>query len=119
MSFLRASPREVNGMLRAVAERERRAFYIPAAMICATLCNLQRDPEKHPEPYTVGYFLGDENEEEISDREFIDKVLAGDSFEFDPDQVAAFRRQFEGAFKNVKAEVTIHGPRGKEERTLR
>lgn len=114
LTFLRTSPREIDGILEQIGERERRMF-VPAALICATVCNVNRDPDKRPEPFTVADFLPDEeSEQEISDREFMEKVLRGDSFEIDPEDARAFRKQMEETFKNVGPAVTMDGPKGKE-----
>lgn len=114
--FLRTSPREMAGLLEQLGARERRQFG-PAALICATLCNLYRDSGS--EPYTMSNFLpGSASEEEMEHQEFVEKVLRGETFEVDPEAAAHFRRQMEAAFANIKPGVTTEGPRGREEREV-
>lgn len=114
LTFLRTSPREIDGILEQIAVRERRMF-VPAALICATICNVNRDPDSRPEPFTVADFLpGEESEEEISDKEFMEKVMRGESFEVDPEAALNFRKQMEAAFRNIGPAVTTTGPKGKE-----
>lgn len=68
------------------------------------LANIHRDEEKRPEPYAAADFLPGAATEEDEMREFAERVMRGDKFEVDPDQVAAFRREMVTSFKNVSTQ---------------
>jgi hypothetical protein len=88
----------------------------PAAVICALLANIHRDPDKRSEPFTALDFLPGAPTQEDDMRAFAEAVMRGDKFEVDPDAVAAFRLSMVTTFKNVRAgEVTNVGPTGKPE----
>jgi hypothetical protein len=59
-----------------------------------------------------------ESSQEISDHEFIDRIQAGETFETPPEQIAAFRSNFEVEFSGVEStngQVSIVGPSGRPE----
>ncbi len=93
-------------------------------MICAVVANAYRDPDKKPEPFTVADFMPGARTEEDEMREFVERVQRGDTFEVDPAEAAAFRRQMTMTFRNVRAAgepdppaeaptVTTIGPAGR------
>lgn len=58
--FWSLTPAEVDGIIFEALDEWRarqRADAFNAAMICSVLCNINRDPKKHPEPYTPDDFL--------------------------------------------------------------
>ena len=95
------SPRELGLLFNADAEIARDAL-LPAALICAVMANIHRDPDR-TEPYTPAYFLPGAQSKEDEMREFADRVLSGEQFESDPEGVATFRRQLEAAFGNLRS----------------
>ena len=79
--FWNLTPSEVETILMEAMDewraKERGAAY-HAAMICATLCNLQRDEKKKPQPYLPDDFLPSYEmaEEELTPQEFFEKAHA-------------------------------------------
>lgn len=68
---MRISPRELDGLFRREARRREldiRLRLLPAARIEATLCNIHRDRDEHPEPFTALDFLP-VTEEEIREQQ--------------------------------------------------
>lgn len=91
------APCEVDLFLREEMEQHKERLYA-AALICSTLANINRDEERHPEPYTPQHFMPGAKTEEDEMREFVEAVQRGDTFEVDPDEVEAFKRQMEATF---------------------
>jgi hypothetical protein len=82
-------------------DRER---FAPAALVCAVLANINRDPDKRSEPFTTADFLPGAKTEEDEMREFAEAVARGETFEADPEESAAFRRQMQASFGNLADE---------------
>lgn len=72
---------------------------MPAAMLASVMANVNRDPEKHPDPYTAEQFMPGAKDEML---EFIEALERGDEFEVDPKAMAVFRQALEANFSNVK-----------------
>jgi hypothetical protein len=89
------------------------------AAIRAEIWNVNLDREQHPELLTAADFMpGAKNSQEISDREFIDRIQAGEKFETPPEQIAGFHARFEAQFSGVEStsgEVSTVGPSGRPE----
>jgi hypothetical protein len=74
---------------------------LPAALICATIANIVRDKDSHPQPYTPAQFLPGAKTDEDELREFAEAVARGESFEPDPELNEQFKRQMQEAFRNI------------------
>jgi hypothetical protein len=72
-------------------------------LICSVLANVNRDPERRPEPWQPADFMPGAKSEEDEMREFAEAVMRGDSFEADPDAIEEFKRQMTSSFKNIVA----------------
>jgi hypothetical protein len=122
--FLRTSPRELEGLLGAVSEREKRHF-VPAALICSVIANVNRDPDQRDEPYTVDDFLpgadGPKTKEEemIEWLQHLERVESGEEEEeFDEEAMKNFRQKMQRTFKNLRSQGPVQtgsaiGPSGK------
>lgn len=71
-----------------------------AALICAVLANINRDPEHRP--YDVKDFMPGAKSEEDELREFAEAVARGETFEDPPEVVAEFRRSLEANFSGIE-----------------
>lgn len=100
------SPRELNLLLEDEIEMQRERF-APAALICSVLANVNRDPERRPEPYTAAQFMPGAKTEDDEMREFVEAIQRGETFEVDPDQAEAFKRQMESTFGKRKNEAGV------------
>lgn len=67
-------------------------------MVCSVLANINRDTDRRPEPYTTDHFMPGAKSDEDEMRDFVEAIQRGDSFEPDPDQADAFKRQMEATF---------------------
>jgi len=76
----------------------------PGALICSVLANINRDPDRWPEPWKPADFMPGAKSEEEEMREFVDRVQRGDKFEVDPEAIAAFKQQMRSSFKNLHTE---------------
>jgi hypothetical protein len=94
---MRLSPRELNLLLEDELELQRERF-APAALICSVIANVNRDSERRPEPYTAAQFMPGAKTEEDEMREFVEAIQRGDTFEVDPEQAEAFKRQMMATF---------------------
>jgi hypothetical protein len=73
----------------------------PAALVCSVLANVNRDPDKRPEPWQPADFMPGAKSEEDEMREFAEKVMRGEKFEPDLEAIATFKQQMRVSFKNV------------------
>lgn len=106
-------------MERARSQRDEPRWL--TAAIRAEIWNVNRDRDQHPELFTAADFMPGAKPGEISDREFIDRIQAGEKFETPPEVIAEFRRRFEGEFSGIESsagEVTRIGPSGHAERIM-
>lgn len=120
-TFLRSSPRELDALLTAVSERERRRF-APAALICATIANIHRGEDT--DPFTMENFMpgadGPKSKEEemIEWLEHLEAVERGEEEEeHDQEALEEFKRKLKQTFRlgeapKVQSGTTI-GPGGK------
>lgn len=66
-------------------------------MICATIANVHRDPDKKPDPWIPEDFMGGETDEENM-AEFCAKVARGEKFQMDEDEAEATRAMLKATF---------------------
>ena len=74
---------------------------LPAALICSVIANVNRDTDVRSEPFTAADFMPGAKTEEDEMREFAEAVARGETFETDPEEFEAFKRQFTSTFRNV------------------
>jgi hypothetical protein len=83
--------------LQDEAEQQRERF-LPAALICSVIANVNRDPERRPNPWEPRDFMPGARTEEDEMREFAEAVGRGETFETDPEDIERFKRQMEATF---------------------
>jgi len=109
-SFLAVSPRELDAWFEQI-ELCDRAAYGPAALICSVVANVNRDPEKKREPWTIEDFMpGDHESDEDNMRAFAEKVARGESFADDPDALKGMqglKNEIKSRFKNLKTRTNL------------
>jgi len=102
--FLRVSPRELDHYFEQLEAIDRNAV-IPSAMICATIANVNRDSDRHPEPYTVNDFMPGAESDEENMAEFCAKVARGEKFTMDDEDAEATRAMLKARFAGRLKEV--------------
>lgn len=75
-------------------------------MVASVIANVHRDGDRRPEAYTPQHFMPGAKTEEDEMREFAEAVQRGDKFEVDPEAAAAFKRQMESTFGNLRPETS-------------
>lgn len=85
-------------------ENEQRIY--PAALVCSIIAEVNRDPDRRPEPFTPAFFMPGAKTDDEEMREFVEAVQRGDTFESDPEAIAAFKKQMEEAFGKRRDETT-------------
>jgi hypothetical protein len=78
---------------------------LPAALVCSVLANINRDADKRPEPYTAADFMPGAKTDEEEMQEFAERVMRGDTFETDPDDLQQFKRQMLTTFGNIRTDA--------------
>jgi hypothetical protein len=73
----------------------------PAALICSVLANVNRDPDRRPEPWQPADFMPGAKSAQDEMREFVEAIENGDTFDVDPAEMEVFKRRLEGTFSNV------------------
>jgi len=99
--FLAVSARELDGYFDQIEQREHSSF-LPAALVCSVIANVNRDPEQKPEPWHVEDFMPGAESDEENMRRFCEKVARGESFADDPEALnamAGLKEEFKARFK--------------------
>ena len=95
--FLSCSPCEFELLLQDDLEEQKERLY-PAAIVCSVIANVNRDPERRPEPFQPADFMPGAKSEEDEMREFVEAIQRGDKFEMDPEEMENFKRNMERTF---------------------
>ena len=98
--FLLMSPVALHALTERLSVRDKKLRF-HAAILEAAIYNVNRETEKHPEPFTADEFMPDESRHSEADemKEFVLAVERGEFENPDPSQVKAFTQGLMSQFK--------------------